>query len=1029
MESQGRSMSPETPSSPLTRSLDLSSSTIDELTDALSDLTTQEPASAVVCCCGREECENTVSWLAVKSHLESRLILSAGRNEHKRKRSKQLWSGEGREENGEEVSMEERLGQECDQLTREKADLERRLNVALVNNEVTEVSNKTLLQELQEARETISRLTANNARSMGWDSRLTAALKERDDMQQERDSESHRARLAESRFAALKDKTNKLQNEVRRLQEALEEKRQHRLESSESIISEARSRLPMGSTAKAEQDGLTSVLETLVNDNDVLKRDNAELQRLLTESREDLHIMQEEVEEQRANMYPLPRSGPSTPLTRHFQGGSVTSLTLSPHTANRRTFASEASSRNQQTEPLTPDSTRRPLSPLDSFNQPDARWNAFSYPLRRVSPSPQIDYDIDEDANEEDGPDTERVKGHRTLMLLTRSRGVQTEAYPGASPMPSQLTHLSLSTPPDPRSESSSFSESLSSHVSGIFERATHLLNKMTQADALTLTNRLKRQNLKGADLSHLSRTTVSNIVAEAIELRSQFRVLLEDEKTVVTCTRKDLRVLFKLLKDVFMELGQLRVSLNDVIFDPSCAPRVSELALNPSTAVEQKDKENAALAAAPSWIAPISSPVAAWRLLQRAPRLAPKLGPALAASTTTVNVEFSGAGVGRAKTSVAPPVVVTSAPASETQPVAPAPSTSVMNIFAGAPKPQEDPWVVLPRAGPRRVQSTYLNSNANATLGTATLGRSNFKKANRLSMSRNVDAVIDSEQALASVLPEEAEEADFIAPLPEYRTLRRRGLSDSSIHSTEVPGSPGASSPTSPLHAGGHVDTLGVCYDRNSVFQALLRLTTSGAASSVGRPLDPASVSNTQGTSATDMLASQALLGSGSATHASHPRPHLPSTSSSIFGSSGPGSPMVQEPTPIGDDSPQISRTSVLSPQGTPRTSRFRPKSAAASSAASSHPSTPKRSREREVTQHSAGLVGGFLPNLAIGSWIPGGHAADVLDDQASPESLRDPFVVGMSSPGSGNRESFTVRPHRRGARNAEGRASRDFL
>jgi chromosome segregation ATPase len=118
-----------------------------------------------------------------------------------------------------------------------------RLNVALVNNEVTEVSNKTLLQELQEARDTISRLTAHHARSMGWDARLTAALKERDDMQQERDSESHRARLAESRFAALKDKANKVQNEVRRLQEALEEKRQHRLESSESILSEARSRL------------------------------------------------------------------------------------------------------------------------------------------------------------------------------------------------------------------------------------------------------------------------------------------------------------------------------------------------------------------------------------------------------------------------------------------------------------------------------------------------------------------------------------------------------------------------------------------------------------------------------------------------------------------------------------------------------------------------------------------------------------------------------------------------------------------
>lgn len=83
-----------------------------------------------------------------------------------------------------------------------------RLNQVIVNNEVTEVSNKTLLQELQDSRATISRLTAHHARSIGWDTRITAALKERDDMQQERDSESHRARLAESRFAALKDKTS-----------------------------------------------------------------------------------------------------------------------------------------------------------------------------------------------------------------------------------------------------------------------------------------------------------------------------------------------------------------------------------------------------------------------------------------------------------------------------------------------------------------------------------------------------------------------------------------------------------------------------------------------------------------------------------------------------------------------------------------------------------------------------------------------------------------------------------------------------
>lgn len=50
----------------------------------------------------------------------------------------------------------------------------------------------------------------------------------------------------------------------------------------------------------ADQTELTDVLESLVNDNETLKRDNAELQHLLTESREEIHALQEEVEEQRA---------------------------------------------------------------------------------------------------------------------------------------------------------------------------------------------------------------------------------------------------------------------------------------------------------------------------------------------------------------------------------------------------------------------------------------------------------------------------------------------------------------------------------------------------------------------------------------------------------------------------------------------------------------------------------------------------------------------------------------------------------
>ncbi|EEB88277.1 hypothetical protein MPER_13971 [Moniliophthora perniciosa FA553] len=100
-------------------------------------------------------------------------------------------------------------------------------------------------------------------------------MKERDDMQQERDFESQRARMAESRFAALKDKTSKLQAEVRRLQDDLQEKRQHRLDCSESNIQGARLHIQslheiLGNTAATDQSEITRVLESLVDDNEAL---------------------------------------------------------------------------------------------------------------------------------------------------------------------------------------------------------------------------------------------------------------------------------------------------------------------------------------------------------------------------------------------------------------------------------------------------------------------------------------------------------------------------------------------------------------------------------------------------------------------------------------------------------------------------------------------------------------------------------------------------------------------------------------
>jgi hypothetical protein len=426
-------------------------------------------------------------------------------------------------------------------------------------------------------------------------------------------------------------------------------------------------------------------------------------------------------------------------------------------------------------------------------------------------------------------------------------------------------------SPNDHRSETSSFSESTASNMAILVERTVQLLNRMTQADALTLTNRLKRQHLRGADVGHLSRSTVNNILSEVAGLRNQFRHLLEDEKTVTMCNRKDLRGLFKLFRDMFVLMGEMRVTLNDVILDPSIAPRVSELALDPAKAEAEKQRAQKEATMA-GWMAPISklfgAPGRSNEALDRSvsstasgpaglvrsgsskvgvrpPRFVPKIGPALSASATTVNVEFSGAGIGRATTSTSAaspnPAVASNDSRSEVGSRPPPtltskPSVSVMGIFAGAPSQagSPEPWVKIPKMmgtipGPRQADSPspvygdYRQPSVPDNGGTIRANRTHQHR-----MSRHVDAIVDLENPSPGGddddEDEDAEEPDRVGPLLE-RTLRRRGLSDSSIHSTYLQGEDpmmGESELSSPQRSGqgGH----GGWGARGSVLQALSR-------------------------------------------------------------------------------------------------------------------------------------------------------------------------------------------------------------
>ncbi|KAG6849386.1 hypothetical protein H0H93_008893 [Arthromyces matolae] len=800
--------------------------TIDDLTLALANFSrvaSPEPPTILSCCCGKVDCESTQAWTELKGRLESRLILSAEKSSTEvgqallQRHEEYVRQHEGQaahtttklEDNDSDTdSIHDSSVVAISELVREKARLEKRLDQALVNTEVTEFSTKTIMQELNEARATISRLTAQHARSIGWETRLSTVLREKDDMQQERDGESTRAKQAEFRLVAMKDKTVKLQREVRRLQEALEERRNQRLESSDNLLQDARHRIQalqrsqVGQTAFVEQNELTNVLESLVADNEILKRDNAEIYDMLTESREELHALQEEVEEFRARPHPdFSRAG--TPQMKfHFQPSSVPDSVHRNHSLpvrSPRSISMDQNRRRPLVEPLTPETYRhRPLTPAESIAVSEPRLITLKQP-RPLYPPSNVSWEADSlrDGNN-DISFAEKSDAHRT-SLSTKSRAVQTEHWPHLlSPFP-VTSSLSASSPFNPRSESSSFSDTPSSHLSALLDRLSVLHHRMSQADPLTLTNRLKRQNLKGADIGHLSRSTVNNIISELAHLRIQSRFLLEDDSVTVPATRKDFRVLFKLFKDIFADMGEVRVMLNDIIIDPSCAAKVSERALNPSSAEgdeKAKNAEHGGSSGPSSWMAPISklfSPNGRTEGLversslnrsrsvlnhpsQRRPtRVIPKLGPALAASTTTVNVEFSGAAVGRSTTNTISSQIKQDAGVSI--PSAPANGTvAVMDIFAGAPQPVSDPWVVIPKS-PRKVKSyvkppSEFNGHTLRRAGSRVMGNT---------LSRDVDAVIDVQGP-----PEEGndEEADNVAPLLQ-RTLRRRGLSDSSIHST----------------------------------------------------------------------------------------------------------------------------------------------------------------------------------------------------------------------------------------------------
>ena len=211
---------------------------MDNLTSALHEFSTRSPPPfKLQCCCGREDCSMFVQWQQLRSKLENDLTLSAGDTGKPRLHltgslppSPEIGQGllhrheeyvrqhEATLDHTEELEQQlleaqdkikslknnnEELLSQFAQLAQERAGLDKRLNQVLLNLEMSDASNKALLNDLDESRNVLANLSVQNAKAIGFESRLRTVEQERDDMREESRVQGARADAAQSKVASL----------------------------------------------------------------------------------------------------------------------------------------------------------------------------------------------------------------------------------------------------------------------------------------------------------------------------------------------------------------------------------------------------------------------------------------------------------------------------------------------------------------------------------------------------------------------------------------------------------------------------------------------------------------------------------------------------------------------------------------------------------------------------------------------------------------------------------------------------------
>lgn len=307
----------------------------------------------------------------------------------------------------------------------------------------------------------------------------------------------------------------------------------------------------------------------------------------------------------------------------------------------------------------------------------------------------------------------------------------------------------------------------------------------------------------------------------------SQIPQISWQELTLFLCVPQDFLALVKLFKDIFTELSSLRLSVNEVVLDPSSASKLRERVLaDEDQEATRPPLKTARNSSGLGWIsAPISKffitpPVenseddssaagsgrrsprrgdAADRGRLHPSRAAPKLAAAIASTATTVNVEFASGGAVRRATAT---TSLGTSDSSETSALRPSPSTSglqppsestvraasptrpsasranLRGIFAGASTSSSastGSWLVVAGQGgapPGRLRHAASSSGLRSTVAAnnSGLGTRSTVGSPTKRLSSAVDAVLDPSTSSAGG--------------PTFERKLRKTASDESIRS-----------------------------------------------------------------------------------------------------------------------------------------------------------------------------------------------------------------------------------------------------